>query len=188
MFDDYAKKLEQLGKNVPEEFERVAKMGAIHCRNVAVRFSDEYKKVDTGAYKRNWETVATETSSGNYEITCYNGMEYASYIEDGYSIKKEHFVPFPDSNDKTKKENKSEPLTVKGKVLHHEKPRGNVNKKKGIQAFMKQFRKKYPGAKGFMAKPRRVTGLKIGRQAIKDLKFWVENQLNILIKHAEMKR
>lgn len=186
MFEDYIERLEKLQIDVPKECEKVVKQGAIHFRNVAVRFTDAYKKVDTGAYKRNWGGVAVETSTNNYAVVGYNGMEYASFLEDGYEIKKAHFVPFPDAD--TKKEAKSEPLEVSGKVL--QQASGNKKAATGSPKWNKiinAVRKKNPKAEGFIAKPRRFTGLKIGRQSMNDLKGWMRNEMTKILKRAILK-
>lgn len=188
MFEEYVERLKQLQLDIPKECENVVKRGAIHFRNVAVRFTDAYKKVDTGYYKRNWEGVATETNKNNYAVTCYNGVEYASFLEDGYSIEKKHFVPFPDSEKGNKEKPKSEPLKIEGKVL--QRASGSKNAATGSPKWNKlinAIRKKYPDAEGFMAKPRRVTGLKIGRQAVNDLKSWMSNEITVILKRAILK-
>ena len=93
-FNDYAKKLETLGQNVPKIFKNVAKRGAIHFENTAKELTDIEKAVDTGAYRRNWNAEVIELNAGEYGIVCMNSMEYASFLEDGYEIHKSHFVPF----------------------------------------------------------------------------------------------
>ena len=87
MFEEYAKKLEELGENVPKIFKNVAKRGAIHARNEAVNTTDRLGLVDTGAYKGNWNGTWTETSKDTYAIILQNGMEYASFLEDGHAIR-----------------------------------------------------------------------------------------------------
>lgn len=172
-FNDYAKKLEALNENVPAIFKQVAGRGAVHFRNVAVEETDKARAVDTGAYKRNWEAVAVEFGNDEYGIVGYNGMEYASFLEDGYEIKEQHFVPFPD-NEKAKKKNpKHSTLKVTGgKVISRAKAQSGKDSGGGIQNFMREFRKDYPDAKGFMAKPRKFKGLKIGRKTMNDLEGW----------------
>lgn len=86
MFDDYAKKLEELGQNVPKIFKNVAKKGAIHAKNEAVKNTDLEKLVDTGAYRRNWNGEAVKLGENN-AIILQNGMEYASYLEEGHKLK-----------------------------------------------------------------------------------------------------
>ncbi len=169
-FDDYAKKLKALDENVPAIFKQVAGRSAVHFRNEAVAQTDKAGAVDTGAYKRNWEAVAVDFGNNEYGIVGYNGMAYASFLEDGYEIKEQHFVPFPDNNEKAKKKKpKHTPLSVTGgKVISKAKAQGGNDSGGGIQNFMRDFRQKYPNAKGFMAKPRKFKGLKIGRIALSD--------------------
>lgn len=144
MFDDYAKKLKDLGENVPAIFKMVAKRGAVHFRNTAIEYTDKENKVDTGNYRRNWQSEVVEIGLEEYAIVCMNSVEYASFIEDGYDIKKQHFVPF-DKMQGTPKTNK----------------------------LIADFKTKYPNAKGFIAKPRKVKGLKIGRRAMQETEGFV---------------
>lgn len=144
MFDEYAKKLKDLGANVPQIFKMVAKKGANHFETTAKELTDKEKAVDTGAYKRNWNADVVEFSEGKYSIVCMNTMEYASFLEDGYSIDKAHFVPFDVMQGSPK-----------------------------TQAFINSFKAKYPDAKGFMAKPRKFKGLKIGRRSMDNTEGWV---------------
>ena len=48
MFDEYAKKLEELQQDVPKIFEKVAKKGAIKFVNEAQDRTDREGLVDTG--------------------------------------------------------------------------------------------------------------------------------------------
>lgn len=139
MFEEYSKKLEELGENVPKVFKTVAKKGAIHARNYAVKLTDTEKLVDTGAYKRNWNAEVIKTENNTYAIVFENSMEYASFLEDGYNIEKSYFLPF-------------------------EKMEGSPKSNKIINAL----KAKYQGAKGFMVKPRRFKGRKIGRRTMND--------------------
>jgi hypothetical protein len=147
-FNEYAKKLEALGENVPKIFKNVAKRGAIHFENTAKALTDKEKAVDTGAYRRNWNAEVVEFEKGKYGIVCTNSMEYASFLEDGYSIDKAHFVPF-------------------------DKMQGSPK----TNQIINLFKAKYPNAKGFIAKPRRFTGLKIGKMAIIDTEGWAVIEL-----------
>lgn len=148
MFDEYAEKLKNLGENVPAIFRNVAKRGVNHFVNEAVRLTDKEKAVDTGAYKRNWAADILEFEKGKYSIVCMNSMEYASFLEDGYNIDKAHFVPFDVMQGSPK-----------------------------TQAFVNSFKAKYPNAKGFIAKPRRFKGLKIGKMAMIDTEGWAVIEL-----------
>lgn len=85
-FDDYAKKLEELGANVPKVFNQVAKRGAVHAENTAKELTDYEKLVDTGAYKRNWHAEVIEDGK-DYGITLQNNMEYASHLEWGHKLR-----------------------------------------------------------------------------------------------------
>jgi len=148
MFDEYAEKLKNLGENVPAIFRNIAKRGANHFVKEAVELTDREKAVDTGAYKRNWAGEVIEIGNGQYGIACMNSMEYASFLEDGYNIDKAHFVPFDVMQGSPK-----------------------------TQALINSFKAKYPNAKGFIAKPRRFKGLKIGRRAIVDTEGWAVIEL-----------
>ena len=168
MFDEYVKKLKDIKANVPEVFEKVAKHGAIHFRNEAVKRTDKEGLGDTGAYKRNWEAVAVEFDKETYGVIGYNGIEYASFLEDGYKIKKEHFVPFPDDNEKETKKQKHTALKTEGKIISRAK----------ATKFMREFRKTYPDAKGFLAKPRRFKGRKIGRMSMAETRYFCIQKLD----------
>ena len=143
-FKDYAKKLEDLGQNVPKIFKAVAGRGAVHFENAAKELTDKEKAVDTGAYRRNWNAEVVELNEGEYGIVCMNSMEYASFLEDGYEINRGHFVPFDVMQGSPK-----------------------------TQRLIASFKAKYPNAKGFIAKPRRFKGLKIGRRAMDNTEGWL---------------
>lgn len=87
MFEEYAKKLEELGENVPKVFNTVAKKGAIHARKEAVEITDREGLVNTGAYKRNWTAESFKTEKNTYAIALMNSMEYASYLEEGHKLR-----------------------------------------------------------------------------------------------------
>lgn len=144
MFDEYAKKLKDLGENVPAIFKTVAGRGANHFEKTAKELTDYEKAVDTGTYKRNWNAEVIEFENGKYSIVCMNTIEYASFLEDGYNIEKAHFVPF-DVMQGTPK----------------------------TQKLIASIKAKYPEAKGFMAKARTFKGLKIGRRSMDNTEGWV---------------
>ena len=87
MFDEYAKKLEELGENVPKIFKKVSKKGAIHARNEAVNTTDRLGLVDTGAYRRNWNGEPLQIDENTYGVALQNSMEYASFLEDGHKTR-----------------------------------------------------------------------------------------------------
>lgn len=87
MFDEYAKKLEALGEDVPQIFKNVAKRGAIHFRNEAVKITDREELVDTGNYRRNWNGEAVGLGNDEYGIACSNNVEYASHLEYGHKLR-----------------------------------------------------------------------------------------------------
>lgn len=87
MFDDYAKKLEALGENVPQIFKGVAKKGAVHFRNEAVKGTDREELVDTGNYRRSWNGEAVDLGNDEYGIACSNNVEYASHLEYGHKLR-----------------------------------------------------------------------------------------------------
>jgi len=84
LFDAYAKKLKELGEDVPKIFEKVAKKGAIKFVKEAQNRTDREGLVDTGAYKRNWRAKAIEPLPNVYGVECINNMEYASFLEYGH--------------------------------------------------------------------------------------------------------
>lgn len=139
MFDEYAKKIEELGANSPKVFKTVALWGAKYAENTAKNITDKEGTVDTGNYKRNWSAHRIEPQKDIYGITLENNTEYASFLEDGYVLKKDYFVPF-DKMEGTPK----------------------------TQAFIARFKAKYPNAKGFTRKAGRYKGHKVGRQALVD--------------------
>lgn len=144
MFEEYAKKLEQLGENVPKVFNTVAKKGAIHARNTAIEITNREGLVDTGAYRRNWNGESGKTKNDTYAITLENSMEYASFLEDGYTIRKAHFVPFSKLNGTPK-----------------------------TQSLINSFKQKYPNSKGVMFKPRHFKARKIGKLSLIDTEGFV---------------
>lgn len=87
MFDDYAKKLKNIGANVPKVFKKVAKLGANKFRNEAVKITDREKLVDTGNYRRNWNGEAIEPEQGVYGIAGINTVDYASHLEYGHKLR-----------------------------------------------------------------------------------------------------
>ena len=87
LFDAYAKKLEELGQDVPKIFAKVAKKGAIKFANEAKDITDAEKLVDTGAYKRSWHAEAIEPTPEVYGVLCENNMEYASHLEFGHKLR-----------------------------------------------------------------------------------------------------
>lgn len=159
MFDDYAEKLKQLGADVPQIFKMVAKKGANHFETVAKQLTDKEKAVDTGAYKRNWNADVVEFNNAEFGIVCMNSMEYASFLEDGYEIHRAHFVPFDVMQGSPK-----------------------------TQSLIASFKAKYPNAKGFIAKPRRFKGLKIGRRSIDNTEGWILLELRAEIEIAMMQK
>lgn len=152
-FKDYAKKLKKLGEDVPAIFEKAAKLGANHFVTTAKENTDKKKAVDTGAYKRSWDAEVVKSDDDKYSIKCVNTIEYASFLEDGYKVKKAHFVPF-------------------------KKMEGSPKSQK----IVAEFKAKYPNAKGFIAKPRRFKGLKIGRLTVKNTRKWI---LDLLAKKID---
>lgn len=87
MFDDYAKKLEELGADVPKIFEKVAKKGAIKFREEAIKKTDLEGLVDTGNYKRNWNGKAIRLDENTVGIVGSNNVEYASHLEYGHRMR-----------------------------------------------------------------------------------------------------
>ena len=87
MFDEYAKKLESIGANVPKVFKAVASNGANFAEKKAVELTKKEKLVDTGYYRDNWFADRIEPEKGTYGIILENNVEYASYLENGYQRK-----------------------------------------------------------------------------------------------------
>lgn len=86
MFDEYRKKLEDIGANSDKVFKKVAKQGAVFFQKEAVRLTDQEKLVDTGTYKRNWTGEQTEIE-GEQAIIGANPIEYASFLEEGHKLR-----------------------------------------------------------------------------------------------------
>lgn len=87
MFDEYAKKLKELGEDVPKIFKQVAKRGAKKFVNEAQNITDEERLVDTGYYKRNWVAKEFEASPDVEAIEVKNNAEYASFLEYGHRLR-----------------------------------------------------------------------------------------------------
>ena len=83
MFDEYAKKFEELGENVPKIFKKVAKKGAIKFVNEAKTKTKQEGLVDTGYYRDNWTAEAIEPQENVYGVMGQNIAEYASHLEWG---------------------------------------------------------------------------------------------------------
>lgn len=86
MFDEYRKKLEDIGENSDKVFKKVAKQGAIFFQKEAVRLTDQEKLVDTGTYRRNWAGEQAEIE-GEQAIIGANPIEYASFLEEGHKLR-----------------------------------------------------------------------------------------------------
>ena len=86
MFDEYRKKLEDIGANSDKVFKKVAKQGAKFFQKEAVRLTDQEKLVDTGTYKRNWTGEQAEIE-GEQAIIGANPVEYASFLEEGHKLR-----------------------------------------------------------------------------------------------------
>lgn len=158
-FKDFAKRLEDLQQDVPKIFEKVAKKGAIKFVNEAQDLTDAESLVDTGSYKRNWVAKAFDIGGlSTYGVECKNNKEYASFLEWGYVVKKDYFVPF----DKIKGTKKAE-------------------------NFIAQFKSKYPNAKGFIRKAGRYKGKFVGRRAIDEAHYYCIQQLQKAIDKAMKK-
>lgn len=86
MFDEYRKKLEDIGENSDKVFKKVAKQGAIFFQKEAVRLTDQEQLVDTGTYRRNWTGEQAEIE-GEQAIIGANPVEYASFLEEGHKLR-----------------------------------------------------------------------------------------------------
>ena len=86
MFDEYRKKLEDIGANSDKVFKKVAKQGAKFFQKEAVRLTDQEKLVDTGTYRRNWTGEQAEIE-GEQAIIGANPVEYASFLEEGHKLR-----------------------------------------------------------------------------------------------------
>ena len=164
MFDEYKKRLEELQQDVPKIFEKVAKKGAIKFVNVAKKLTDAEALVDTGSYKRNWLARAfdidgTGSNGATYGVECTNGKEYASFLEEGYVVKKDYFVPFDKMDESAK-----------------------------TKAFIAEFKSKYPNAKGFIRKAGRYKGKFIGRRSIDEARYYCLQQLEKAVEKAFKKK
>lgn len=86
MFDEYRKKLEDIGANSDKVFKKVAKQGANFFQKEAVRLTDQEQLVDTGTYRRNWTGEQAEIA-GEQAIIGANPIEYASFLEEGHKLR-----------------------------------------------------------------------------------------------------
>jgi len=139
LFEEYAKKLNKLMGDAPEVFKSVALWGAKYAEKTAKNITDKEGLVDSGNYRRNWFAKRIEPQFDTYGIVLENNVEYASWMEDGYELKKDYFVPF-------------------------DKMEGTPKTK----ALIAKIKAKYPNAKGFIRKAGRYKGHKVGRQALND--------------------
>jgi hypothetical protein len=87
LFDKYAKKLKDLGADVPDVFRKVAKKGAVKFVKEAKNRTDNEHLVDTGNYKRNWFAEAEQVLPNTYAIICQNNVDYASFLEEGHRMR-----------------------------------------------------------------------------------------------------
>ena len=149
MFDEYAKKFEELGENVPKIFKKVAKKGAIKFVNEAKTKTKQEGLVDTGKYRDNWTATYIEPSQNIYGVEGSNIMEYASFLEFGYVVQHNQFIPF-DKMEGTKK----------------------------TKDLVASFKSKYPNAKGFIRKAGRYKGKFIGRRALDETHYYCIQQFD----------
>lgn len=87
LFEQYTQKLEKIHADVPKIFKTIALKGAKFAENNAKSLTDTEKLVDTGNYRRNWSAQRIEPQAGVYGVLLENNAEYASYLEDGHSLK-----------------------------------------------------------------------------------------------------
>lgn len=87
MFDEYAKKLEELQVNAPKIFKRVALLGANYAVKKAKEITDNEGLVDTGNYRRNWFAERVEPEPNTYGVELQNTVEYASHLEYGHKTR-----------------------------------------------------------------------------------------------------
>lgn len=86
-FDDYAKKIEKLGGDVPRTFEKTAKKAAVKFVNEAKTKTKNEGLVVTGAYRDHWAAETDQITHDTYAVMCSNSMEYASHLELGHKLK-----------------------------------------------------------------------------------------------------
>ena len=149
MFDQYAAKLKQYKANVPKVFSKVAQKTAVKAENTAKSLTDGNGLVDTGAYKGAWEAHSEELDKGIYAVYLNNSMDYSSFLEKGYTLNKNVFVPF-------------------------DKMEGTPKTK----ALIARIKAKYPNAKGFLRKAGRYKGHFIGRQSLDEAHYYAIQQLD----------
>lgn len=149
MFDQYAAKLKQYKANVPKVFSKVAQKTAVKAENTAKSLTDGDGLIDTGAYKGAWEAHSEELDKGIYAVYLNNSMDYSSFLEKGYTLNKNVFVPF-------------------------DKMEGTPKTK----ALIARIKAKYPNAKGFLRKAGRYKGHFIGRQSLDEAHYYAIQQLD----------
>jgi len=148
LFDEFAKDLEKFSADIPGIFKNTAQKAAIKFVKTAKDLTDSEKVFDTGGYKRSWAAEEIELEDGTVAVLCSNSMDYSMLLEKGYTITKDHFVPF-------------------------DKMEGTPKTK----ALIASFKAKYPKAKGFIAKSRRYKGKFIGQKALDEAFFYCVKQL-----------
>lgn len=175
MFDKYAEKLKKLEADVPKIFEKVAKDGAIKFVNEAKKRTDKEKLVDTSNYKRNWNAQAVEPMPETYGVQCNNSVEYASFLEYGYVLKKDVFIPFDEGSGISKKTGK------------HWKTKGMQGGPK-TKEFIQKIKAKYPNAKGFKKKAGKYKGYFVGELAMGDARYYCIEELEKELEKAFRKQ
>lgn len=149
-FEQYEQKLKKIEGVVEETFEKVAKKSGIKFVKEAKDLTEKETLVDTGNYRRNWTSdigVVGETSKA-FAVKCINPVEYASFLENGYVVKKDYFVPFSKLEGTPK-----------------------------VKAFIAKIKAKNPKAKGFIRKAGRYKGHFIGKQALETAREYAHSQL-----------
>lgn len=88
--------LKQLQKNLEKLQADTDKINADIVKELAARVLREVKQktpVDTGELRRNWEVGPVVKNGGYYEITVFNPVEYAPYVEYGHRQTPGRYVP-----------------------------------------------------------------------------------------------
>ena len=87
MFDDYAKKIEELHFNAPKILKQVAIKGAEFATKQAKEITNQEGLVDTGYYLEKWGADNIELNAGTQAIRLQNNVEYASHLEYGHKLR-----------------------------------------------------------------------------------------------------
>lgn len=87
----YIQQLETLKADIPAIMSKIAAGEGAYAVKLARLICKNDNVINTGAYRRNWQSDKTAKRSGRrYIVRFYNPLDYASHLEYGF---RSHFVP-----------------------------------------------------------------------------------------------